>query len=194
MAQVSRITALLLALTALLDAFLAPQQGTRWTDPPHSSLALCHSRCWLRQRPSLRDFDLGARAALGAVVAVLALEAGALAVLAVNRGSARPSDWASLPPLAGRVRAWSTSLPRRCGALGVWVGTVTGVIFVIAVGAVVGVYKTPLPVAVALYATHQPRVDVRPAHLGAPHRTVTVTTANGLDLAGWYVPSRNGRP
>ena len=62
----------------------------------------------------------------------------------------------------------------------------------IALGAVVGVYTTLLPVAIALYATHRPRADVQPANLGTPHRTVTVTTADGLDLAGWYVPSRNG--
>ncbi len=45
-------------------------------------------------------------------------------------------------------------------------------------------------VAVAL--THKPRVVVQAADLGRPHETVTLRTRDGLDLAAWYVPSRNG--
>src|SRR4051794_13066452 len=43
-------------------------------------------------------------------------------------------------------------------------------------------YLTPLP----------PRRAVHDADLGAPKRGVTLTTADGLRLRGWYVPSRNG--
>jgi hypothetical protein len=41
-------------------------------------------------------------------------------------------------------------------------------------------------------ATHTPRRSVAEADLGRPHEHVTLTTSDGLELAAWYVPSRNG--
>jgi fermentation-respiration switch protein FrsA (DUF1100 family) len=35
-------------------------------------------------------------------------------------------------------------------------------------------------------------VDVQPADLGRAYEEVTLRTSDGLDLAAWYVPSRNG--
>jgi esterase/lipase len=35
-------------------------------------------------------------------------------------------------------------------------------------------------------------IDETPADYGLPYEDVTVTTGDGLDLAGWYVPSQNG--
>jgi len=184
-----RLTTLLLAVQALLDAFLAPQQGTRWSDHlaagfvPLTLLAVATIF-----HPRLRA---GARAALGAVVAVLALEAAALAVAAVTGGTARLSDWFSLllwpAGLALGYFAATTLWRSRRGGGRRYVRRT-----LIALGVVVGVYTALLPVAVALYATHRPRTEVRPTDLGAPHQTVTVTTVDGLDLAAWYVPSRNG--
>ena len=50
-----------------------------------------------------------------------------------------------------------------------------------------------IPVGYAVYLTHLPvRRAVRDADLGAPKRPVTLTTAGGVKLRGWYVPSRNG--
>jgi fermentation-respiration switch protein FrsA (DUF1100 family) len=57
---------------------------------------------------------------------------------------------------------------------------------------IVGAYWFVVPVTMALVATHRPRADVRPANLGAPYRSVTIRTVDGLDLTGWYVGSRNG--
>jgi pimeloyl-ACP methyl ester carboxylesterase len=49
------------------------------------------------------------------------------------------------------------------------------------------------PSVFAVYLTHLPtRRAVHDADLGAPKRPVTLTTAKGLELHGWYVPSRNG--
>jgi hypothetical protein len=95
---------------------------------------------------------------------VLALEAAVLAVVAVTRGSARLSDWVSLllcpAGLAlGSVAATALWRSRRGGGHRYVRRTL------IALGALVGVYATLLPVAVALYATHRPRADVRPADL-----------------------------
>ena len=48
------------------------------------------------------------------------------------------------------------------------------------------------PLATAIIATHRPRADVELARLGRPYEEVTIRTSDGLDLAAWYVPSRNG--
>jgi uncharacterized protein len=41
------------------------------------------------------------------------------------------------------------------------------------------------------YATHRPRSDVSAPNLGRGHVDVTLKTSDGLQLEGWYVPSRN---
>ena len=53
-------------------------------------------------------------------------------------------------------------------------------------------YGLVLPLAIAILATHRPRAAVEPADLGRPYQEVTIRTSDGLDLAAWYVPSRNG--
>jgi uncharacterized protein len=63
---------------------------------------------------------------------------------------------------------------------------------VIVVATVVGAYVLVAPLAMGILATHRPRAAVAPADLGQPYEQVTVRTADGLDLAAWYVPSRNG--
>jgi hypothetical protein len=57
---------------------------------------------------------------------------------------------------------------------------------------VVGALWIVVPLAVAIGATHRPRAEVEPAELGRPYEQVTLRTRDGLDLAAWYVPSRNG--
>jgi pimeloyl-ACP methyl ester carboxylesterase len=55
------------------------------------------------------------------------------------------------------------------------------------------VFLVAQPVLFAVYLTHLPaRKAVHDADLGAPKLPVTLTTSKGLELRGWYVPSRNG--
>jgi len=49
-----------------------------------------------------------------------------------------------------------------------------------------------LPIALGYVTTHTGRAVVPPNHLGVPNEDVTFTTSDGLQLEGWYVPSRNG--
>jgi hypothetical protein len=63
------------------------------------------------------------------------------------------------------------------------------VVAAVAVGAAVFVV---LPVALAIVVNHNARAPVQAADLGRPHTDVTLTTSDGLLLAAWYVPSRNG--
>ena len=49
------------------------------------------------------------------------------------------------------------------------------------------------PVLFAVYLTHLPtRRTLHDVDLGARKELVTLTTADGLRVHGWYVPSRNG--
>jgi fermentation-respiration switch protein FrsA (DUF1100 family) len=62
----------------------------------------------------------------------------------------------------------------------------------IAVVSLIAAYWLVLPVGIAILATHRPRAHVTHADLGRPYEKVSVTTSDGLQLAGWYVRSRNG--
>jgi uncharacterized protein len=48
-----------------------------------------------------------------------------------------------------------------------------------------------LPFAMALMVTHAPRWAIQESSLGIAHQEVTIETADGRELSGWYVPSRN---
>jgi uncharacterized protein len=49
-----------------------------------------------------------------------------------------------------------------------------------------------MPVAVAYITTHAARAVVPENRLGVPYQDVSFTTSDGLELRGWYIPSRNG--
>jgi uncharacterized protein len=48
------------------------------------------------------------------------------------------------------------------------------------------------PVSLGYITTHTARAVVPANHLGVPYEDVTFTTSDGLELEGWYVPSKNG--
>ena len=48
------------------------------------------------------------------------------------------------------------------------------------------------PFVMGYVSTHVHTAGVPDAHLGAPYEDVTFTTSDGLEIHGWYVPSRNG--
>jgi fermentation-respiration switch protein FrsA (DUF1100 family) len=49
-----------------------------------------------------------------------------------------------------------------------------------------------LPVGLGWFATHAINPAVPAEELGVPYEDVSLTTSDGLTLAGWYIPSRNG--
>ena len=49
-----------------------------------------------------------------------------------------------------------------------------------------------VPIGWEYVGNHTARAVVPPPNLGAAHEDVTFTTSDGLELRGWYVPSRNG--
>jgi uncharacterized protein len=64
--------------------------------------------------------------------------------------------------------------------------------FLVTAAAFVVTYMVVLPFLVSYVFTHAARAFVPVDHVGAPHEAVTFTTAEGLRLRGWYVPSKNG--
>ena len=51
---------------------------------------------------------------------------------------------------------------------------------------------TIFPLGLSYVTTHVIRQTVPTPNLGAAHEDVSFTTSDGLELQGWYVPSRNG--
>lgn len=62
----------------------------------------------------------------------------------------------------------------------------------VGLGLLVGTYLLVYPVAESYVITHAARAYVPEAALGVSYEDVSFTTADGLRLEGWYVPSRNG--
>jgi uncharacterized protein len=178
-----------LALHAAVDSFIATEPGTAPGD--HllrgvASLTLLAVAAALYLR-----LPAGGRAALALVLAALALEGTALAVLDARGVGARGEDWTGLllfpfgVLLIGSAAAvlWRS---RKAGRLRYL--RRAGITF----AAVLVAYSLVVPVVIAILATHRPRADVAPAELGRPYEELTIRTNDGLDLAAWYVPSVNG--
>ena len=62
----------------------------------------------------------------------------------------------------------------------------------IGAAAALAVVFVVMPVAFAIMANHKARAPMHKVDLGRPHVDVSLTTSDGLRLAGWYVPSRSG--
>jgi hypothetical protein len=179
----------LVALHTIGDAFIWPERGTSWSHhllPGLSTLAVLAAAVavfWFA-RPGLR-------AALAIVLGVLAIEGAVLAAIDAHNVGARGDDWTGflLAPggltlfFLGVVLLWRSRKPGRLR----WLRRAG-----LAVGALVGVYVVVAPLAMAIAATHRPRQAVTPAVLGRPYQQVTITTSDGLRMAGWYVRSHNG--
>jgi uncharacterized protein len=182
-------TALLLAAHAAIDSWLAPEAGSGASE--HllrltATVAILAAAVVLYAR-----LPAGGRAALSAAVGLLALVGAFLAIADARAVGARDEDWSGflllpvgiiLLGLSGR-QLWCSRKQagrrhlRRAG---------------IALAALLGAYWLLVPVGIAIIATHRPRADVAPADLGRPYDQVTLKTKDGLSLAAWYVPSRNG--
>ena len=61
-----------------------------------------------------------------------------------------------------------------------------------AVAGAVGAFYLVFPVLLGYGSTHMARGYVPDEKLGAAYEDVTLHTSDGLDLEGWYIPSKNG--
>jgi dienelactone hydrolase len=181
----------LIALHVLDDNVVQPQPGTSPGDHVVSTLvplALLGVAAWAH--PRLRG---GRRGALALVAGVMGIAGGIEAVHYTREVGASGDDFTGWLSLAsgvallglGAVTLWRTrstagSLPRRVARR--------------ALLGVMGFFVAVLVAAAGFgyVTTHVGRAVVPPNHLGVPYENVTFETADGLELRGWYIPSRNG--
>jgi hypothetical protein len=183
----------LIALAVLDDAFVHREPGTSIAQHLAGGLlpaaaAICLAVLYPRLRP-------GARGVVALVSGSLAIVAGVvdgLRHVLVDRLAG--DDLTALLALvagvvlvaAGVAILWRSrrtdERPRRRYSRRV----------LVAIVAVLGVYFVVLPVGIAIVVNHKARSPVPAADLGVPYRDVVLTTEDGLALAGWYAPSRNG--
>ncbi len=185
-----RIALGVIAVHVVDDSFVQPQPGTSPADHLVSGLAVLAAlalAAWAY--PRLRG---GRRGALALLFGLFGLIAGAEAVQSIAAGAAAGDDYTGPLSIAagltllglGIATLWRTRRSdgnwrfARRAALGA-----TGVVVTLFVVA---------PVSAGYLFTHLGRADVADANLGAAHERVSFTTSDGLELKGWYVPSRNG--
>jgi hypothetical protein len=179
----------IIALHAAVDSFIAPEPGTDAAD--HLLRGLASLALLALAAVVFPRLPVGGRAALAAVLGALALEGAGLAVADARAVGARGEDWTGflLVPVGIALLATAVKLLWRSRKPGPFRWLRRGGL---ALGALLCVYWLVLPVGMAILATHRPRADVKPADLGRPYEEAILTTSDGLDLAAWYVPSRNG--
>ena len=178
-----------LVLHTLMDLVLSPEPGV--SIPEHGvpltvSLALlAFAVAGYGILPS------GGRGLLSLVLGALSIEGAALAIADARAVGARGDDWTGflLAPVGLLLLALGVSL--------LWSSRKAyGRRYVrralLALAAVVGLHWVLLPTGFALMATHRPREAATYIELGRPSQSVTVSTSDGLDLRGRYVPSLNG--
>jgi dienelactone hydrolase len=182
----------IVALHVLDDSFFQPQPGTSAGDHLVSGLVpftglLAAALLYGRLRPGLR-------ATLAGLLGLFGVAAGIESVYYLDAGQLSGDDYTGLAAIAGgllligvavstlwRTRRSDEGLRRRWLRRGL---TTAGVVLV--------TYVVVLPFLVSYVLTHTARSFVPVANLGAAHEDVSFTTADGLRLKGWYVPSKNG--
>jgi dienelactone hydrolase len=177
----------LMALHVIDDNFLQPQPGTSAGDHLVSGLVPLVLLALAAAAPARL------RGALALALGVLGIAGGAEAVHYGRETGLSGDDFTGLLSLAaglallglGACTLWRTRrtddslwwrYPRRV-LLGVGGGVA------IAIVAMLGYFYV---------AVHVARGEVPADRLGVPHENVAFTTNDGLELQGWYIPSRNG--
>jgi uncharacterized protein len=180
-----------IALHVVDDSFLQPQPGTSAGDHVFGGLilvAILALSVWAypRVRP-------GARGAMALALVVPAVLSGVEAIYYGGKTGLVGDDYTGIlallaaPVLLG-LGAWTLWSSRRLG---------DGLIRRYArrslktVGVLAAMSLTLVPLSVAYVGSHASRAEVPKAELGAPHEDVKLETSDGLELEGWYVPSKN---
>jgi fermentation-respiration switch protein FrsA (DUF1100 family) len=176
---------------ALDDAFLNRQPGVDWDQHAlAAAISLAAGVGAIIAFPRLRP---GFRAAIALVFGVFAITNGALHAAHISVDGAAGSDYTGVLVLAAGVvlavlglaipflhRGEGAATRRRRWAYRA-VAVVAGFLVV---------YAFIYPVSVAMVVTHRHR-DPIPDPPSAAYRPVTFPSSDGLELSGWYRPSRN---
>jgi hypothetical protein len=182
----------LIALHVIDDNFLQPQPGTSPFDHLVSGLVpltLLGLAGWAY--PRLRG---GRRGALALFIGPLGIAAGVEAFHYTRTLGASGDDFTGLLAIPagltliglGAVTLWRT---RRVEGGLAWRYGRRGLLGL--AGAYVAI-AVVLPIGLGYVTTHVGRAVVPANDLRVPYEDVTFGTSDGLELEGWYVPSRNG--
>jgi uncharacterized protein len=166
----------------IADAELVrPEPGTSARDHLAAALvpaamALAGAAVFARLRPGLR-------AAVAAVFGSLTLVAGLIAL----GGGVERADWTGLLllPAAAALLALAAWIPWRARGTGRWRNRAIAIVLTPLVA-----FFVVVPIGAALWTTQKFRTPI--GTFSVPHEDVMFRTSDGLDLSGWYVPSRNG--
>jgi hypothetical protein len=187
-----RAGAAVLALHVVDDTLIQPPAGTPATDHLISAavpVALIGLAAWAY--PRLRGT---ARGTLAILLGLLAIVAGGEAWHYTTTVGPSGDDFTGLLSLAagpvliatGIVTLWRT---RRTSGHPAWRYARRGLL---AAGALVAFAVLVFPLGLAYITTHAGRSVVPENELGVAYEDVRFTTSDGLELRGWYIPSRNG--
>jgi len=196
LAAVSEATVVRVALGAVAlhvadDSFLKPQPGTSASDHLAGGLvpiAVLVLAAWAYPRRRA-----GERAAIALGLGLFGIVVGIEAVYYTTKGGPSGDDFTGLAAIPAGVvllglGARTLWRSRKRGGSRLWRYLRRSLL---AVGGLVGLYLVVFPVAFAYVVTHTARGSVPAADLGAAYEDVSFTTSDGLELRGWYIPSRN---
>jgi uncharacterized protein len=180
-----------IAIHVVDDNFAQPPRGTSAGDHLVSGLvplAALGVAAWAYPR-----LPGGARAATALVLGVLGIAAGIEAAHYTTTVGPSGDDFTGLLALLaglallglGAATLWRT---RRTDDRPAWRYPRR---VLIAAGGVIVAYLVVLPIGAAYIFTHTARAGVPANRLGVASEDVQVRTSDGLELRGWYVPSRN---
>lgn len=179
----------LMGLNVLVDSFAVVRPGAERSDHILAAiipLILLAAAVW--RYPRMRP---GLRACVAFLFGALALIWGGLA------GAATVQEGLSVGLMIGLLLIPAGIALIALGAQLLWrsrrrdgLHYVRPVLYVIA--GVLVAYWVLLPLGMAAYATHRPRVWVAAAEEMPDYKEVTLTTGDGLELRAWYIPSENG--
>jgi uncharacterized protein len=180
-----------IALHVVDDNFIQPQPGMSPGDHLVSGLvplALLGLAAWAY--PRLRG---GLQGALALTLGALGIAAGIEALHYTSALGPSGDDFTGLLAVPagalllglGAVTLWRT---RRTDDRLIWRYPRRALLAVAGLFAAFAVFQ----VGLAYVTTHTGRAVVPADRLGVPHENVSFTTADGLELQGWYIPSKNG--
>jgi uncharacterized protein len=181
----------LIAVHVIDDSFVQPQPGTSAGDHLIGGvilLAILALAAWAYPR-----VRAGGRAAIALSLVVPAVLSGAEAIYYGGKTGLSGDDFTGLlalgaaPVLLG-VGVWTLWTSRRLGdnpARRYGRRALKFAAVFIAASIVV------VPLSIAYVGSHVSRAEVPEAKLGAAYEDVKLDTSDGLELEGWYVPSRN---
>ncbi|HYI19805.1 MAG TPA: alpha/beta fold hydrolase [Solirubrobacteraceae bacterium] len=181
-----------LALYVADDRFVHPQPGTSAGDHLVSGLvplAVLALAFWAFPR-----LKAGAQGLLAVTLGIFAAAGAVEGVYYTQKLGPAGDDFTSLLAAPAALLLFGVAAAvlwtsRRTGGRPVWR---YGRRALLGVAGFVGVMALVVPVGAAWVFTHTARAVVPADRLGVAHEDVRFTTSDGLELEGWYVPSRNG--